>query len=49
MQICRSYPKFLVVPQDFDDSELIEYVAPFRNRSRFPVLTYYHKQSQVSQ
>lgn len=46
-QVCKSYPKLLVVPKSIDDETIIK-AAKFRHHDRFPVLSYAHKSSGVS-
>lgn len=45
--ICPTYPEILVVPKKIDDETLIS-VANFHYLSRFPVLSYFHKESKAS-
>lgn len=45
--LCPTYPEVLVVPKCIDD-ETLQLVADFRYLSRFPVLSYFHKESKAS-
>ncbi|CAD5120271.1 DgyrCDS8840 [Dimorphilus gyrociliatus] len=45
--VCPSYPQALIVPKTIDDDEL-RIIAKFRHLGRFPVLSYYHKETQAS-
>lgn len=40
-QVCKSYPRAVVVPASISD-ETLKYSAVFRNSGRFPVLSYRH-------
>ncbi|NWX18838.1 MTMR9 protein, partial [Aegotheles bennettii] len=42
--VCSSYPPVVIVPKSIDD-EALRKVASFRQGSRFPVLSYYHKKN----
>ncbi|XP_071403702.1 myotubularin-related protein 9 [Pithys albifrons albifrons] len=42
--VCPSYPAVVVVPKSINDEELRR-VAVFRQGSRFPVLSYYHRKN----
>ncbi|NXG11855.1 MTMR9 protein, partial [Sakesphorus luctuosus] len=42
--VCPSYPAVVVVPKSINDEELRR-VAMFRQGSRFPVLSYYHRKN----
>ncbi|KAM6279859.1 myotubularin-related protein 9 [Porphyrio hochstetteri] len=42
--VCSSYPPLVIVPKSIDD-EALRKVAMFRQGSRFPVLSYYHKKN----
>ncbi|XP_064597583.1 myotubularin-related protein 9-like [Liolophura sinensis] len=43
--VCPSYPRAVIVPKSIDDDLLIK-VAGFRYNGRFPVLSYYHRDSK---
>ncbi|CAF0826541.1 unnamed protein product [Brachionus calyciflorus] len=43
-RICPSYPKKIIVPKNVDDQTLVK-SSQFRALGRFPVLSYYHKQT----
>ncbi|XP_046578152.1 myotubularin-related protein 9-like [Haliotis rubra] len=45
-QVCSSYPQALIVPKLVDD-ETVAKAATFRQYGRFPVLSYYHKDSKA--
>ncbi|XP_071116669.1 myotubularin-related protein 9-like isoform X2 [Haliotis cracherodii] len=45
-QVCSSYPQALIVPKSVDD-ETVSKAATFRQYGRFPVLSYYHKDSKA--
>ncbi|XP_041361459.1 myotubularin-related protein 9-like [Gigantopelta aegis] len=45
-QVCPSYPHAVIVPKCIDD-EMIVRVAAFRQHGRFPVLSYYHRDSKA--
>lgn len=45
-QICSTYPELAIVPAAVDD-EIIKESAKFRQGSRFPVLSYFHKPTKV--
>ena len=46
-QICPSYPHAVLVPKVISDEMLLK-IASFRQHGRFPVLSYYHRDSRVS-
>jgi myotubularin-related protein 6/7/8 len=46
-QICKSYPKVLVVPSKISDN-VIFHAAKFRTKNRIPVLSYIHRTNMVS-
>lgn len=43
-EVCRTYPEFLIVPYMIADREIQE-CSTFRTKNRFPVLSYYYRQS----
>lgn len=43
--VCSSYPTRLIVPKNIDDSILIK-SSQFRSQGRFPVLSYFHKETK---
>ena len=45
-QLCQSYPQSVFVPKTVTDEMLVR-VAQFRQNGRFPVLSYYHRDSKV--
>ncbi|KAK3607056.1 hypothetical protein CHS0354_015367 [Potamilus streckersoni] len=45
-KVCPSYPHAVVVPKTIDDETLLK-VAQFRQHGRFPVLSYYHRDSKA--
>ncbi|KAL5015317.1 hypothetical protein ScPMuIL_009587 [Solemya velum] len=44
--VCPSYPHAVVVPRLIDDETLVR-VASFRHHSRFPVLSYFHRDTKA--
>lgn len=46
-QVCSTYPHAVIVPKSIDDETLIK-AAAFRMGGRFPVFSYFHKDSKVS-
>lgn len=45
-KLCPSYPQAVVVPKSVTDEMLVK-VAQFRQNGRFPVLSYYHRDSKA--
>ncbi|KAL6048280.1 protein-tyrosine phosphatase [Balamuthia mandrillaris] len=45
--LCNTYPKFMVIPKEMTDEELIE-VGKFRSKARIPVLSWKHPYHQAS-
>lgn len=45
-KICPSYPHSLIVPKSVDDETIIK-ASQFRQHGRFPVLSYYHRQTKA--
>ncbi|XP_052764225.1 myotubularin-related protein 9-like [Mya arenaria] len=45
-RLCQSYPQSLFVPKAVTDEMLVK-VAQFRQNGRFPVLSYYHRESKA--
>ena len=46
LQVCPTYPHAVFVPKSVEDETIIK-AASFRQGGRFPVLSYYHKDSKV--
>lgn len=44
--VCPSYPPLVLVPKAVEDDSILK-VAKFRHHGRFPVLSYFHKQTQM--
>lgn len=47
LQVCPSYPKSVIVPSGVTDDK-IRASASFRQNSRFPVMSYFHKKTKVN-
>ncbi|KHJ99809.1 hypothetical protein OESDEN_00210 [Oesophagostomum dentatum] len=45
-QVCQSYPEKVIVPKGIGD-DYLRISATFRDGSRFPVLSYYHKSTKI--
>lgn len=45
-EVCLSYPEHVIVPQGIGD-DFLRISATYRDGSRFPVLSYFHKTSKV--
>ena len=46
-KLCETYPSFLIVPSQIDDSSLAQ-MAPCRVKKRFPILTYVYTHKTTS-
>ncbi|CAC5416013.1 MTMR9 [Mytilus coruscus] len=45
-KVCASYPHAVIVPKSIDDETVIK-ASQFRQNGRFPVLSYYHRQTKA--
>lgn len=45
-KVCASYPHAVIVPKSIDDDTVVK-ASQFRQNGRFPVLSYYHRQSKA--
>lgn len=46
-QLSYSYPEQFIVPEKFSDFTQLKTISLFRERGRFPVISYYHKRSMA--
>ena len=44
--VCPTYPRLILVPKPVVDADIVK-IAKFRQRGRFPVLSYFHKATQM--